>query len=148
MLGIAFSGMDAITWALADFGLEGKYKHLYSIDVSPSCRRLISQNTMVQKNSIFGDISTVNVHMLPYTDMFVAGFPCQPFSPAGKREGQKDSDGRGDMFKYCKDIIEYHKPKLFLLENVADLAERTQIRPTFHKDHDGPCIPEDLSNQI
>ena len=42
-------------------------------------------------------------------DIYVAGFPCQPFSTAGKQQGFSDEKGRGGIFFH---VVEYIKQKL------------------------------------
>ena len=51
--------------------------------------------------------------------MVVAGFPCQPFSRLGKKEGWSDSRGRGDLLQCTIDMIMSRLPLVVLLENVA-----------------------------
>jgi DNA (cytosine-5)-methyltransferase 1 len=52
-------------------------------------------------------------------DVVTGGFPCQPFSLAGKRRGLKDE--RGKLYKAMLDVVEMLEPKLFIAENVAGL---------------------------
>ena len=52
-------------------------------------------------------------------DVVTGGFPCQPFSLAGKREGL--SDKRGKLYMAMLDAVEMLQPKLFIAENVAGL---------------------------
>lgn len=52
-------------------------------------------------------------------DLVLAGFPCQPFSYAGKRQGFGDT--RGTLFFEVERLIAAYKPKAFLLENVRGL---------------------------
>ena len=63
-----------------------------------------------------GDIRTIKERDIPSHDILTAGFPCQPFSHAGLRMGFEDT--RGTLFFDIARIIEFHKPKLVLLENV------------------------------
>jgi len=53
-------------------------------------------------------------------DAIVAGFPCQAFSIAGKREGFKDAT-RGTLFFEIMRIAEIAKPNFLILENVKGL---------------------------
>ncbi len=66
-----------------------------------------------------GDITKIDEKEIPKFDILLAGFPCQAFSIAGKRKGF--SDTRGTMFFEVERILEYHKPKCFMLENVKGL---------------------------
>lgn len=77
----------------------------------------------------FGDITKINEENIPDHDILVAGFPCQPFSIAGV--SKKNSLGRahgfldatqGTLFFDVARIIEYKRPKAFLLENVKNLV--------------------------
>jgi DNA (cytosine-5)-methyltransferase 1 len=63
-----------------------------------------------------GDITKRDIDDVPDIDLYVCGFPCQPFSHAGKRKGSKDK--RGNVFWGCYDVITEVQPKYFILENV------------------------------
>lgn len=60
-----------------------------------------------------------NIKGLPEFDLLSGGFPCQPFSMMGKKEGFKDN--RGNLFYSIIDILKIKKPKYVLLENVRNL---------------------------
>jgi len=55
----------------------------------------------------------------PDFDFLLAGFPCQPFSYAGKQKGFGDT--RGTLFFEIERLLGKHRPKGFLLENVRGL---------------------------
>lgn len=67
-----------------------------------------------------GDITKIKAADIPKFDILVAGFPCQPFSSIGKREGFKHKT-QGTLFYDVARIIDQHKPSAFLLENVSGL---------------------------
>lgn len=67
-----------------------------------------------------GDITQIDASEIPEFDILLAGFPCQPFSSIGKREGF-DHPTQGTLFHDVVRIIGYHEPRAFLLENVAGL---------------------------
>jgi len=58
---------------------------------------------------------------VPDFDVMVAGFPCQPYSIAGLRQGLADEKGRGQVFLSMLDILKNKEPKAFLLENVKGM---------------------------
>ncbi|MDB5189015.1 MAG: (Cytosine-5-)-methyltransferase [Candidatus Nomurabacteria bacterium] len=64
----------------------------------------------------YGDITKINPDDIPSFDVILAGFPCQPFSQAGKKLGLADT--RGTLFFDIAKIIEHHKPTVVFLENV------------------------------
>lgn len=71
-----------------------------------------------------GDITTIDEKLIPPHDLLLAGFPCQAFSQAGKREGFDDT--RGTLFFDVARILSFHQPKAFLLENVKGLKNHDQ----------------------
>lgn len=68
---------------------------------------------------------------LPDFDMFTGGFPCQPFSTVGKRQGVEDERGRGTLFGDIIRICEVKHPKYILLENVKGLLTG-RMKATFN----------------
>lgn len=74
----------------------------------------------------FGDITTERVksHIPTTFDILCAGFPCQPFSIAGKRQGFEEA--RGTLFFDIAQIIHRHRPKAIFLENVKGLQSHNK----------------------
>ncbi len=76
----------------------------------------------------YGDIHKIAVADIPKHDILCAGFPCQPFSIAGvskknslgRKHGFED-EKQGNLFFTIAEIIDYHKPSAFILENVKNL---------------------------
>lgn len=66
----------------------------------------------------WGDITQIAPNELPDFDMFMGGFPCQPFSSAGMQMGTEDPYGRGAMLGHIIRICKVKKPKYLFLENV------------------------------
>lgn len=67
------------------------------------------------------DLQKIDVEGLPQFDFLLGGFPCQPFSVAGYRQGFEDERGRGNLFFDIVRILKKRKPTGFLLENVKNL---------------------------
>lgn len=74
----------------------------------------------------FGDINDINPTDIPDHDFLLAGFPCQPFSIAGKQLGFADT--RGTLFFNIEKILEEKQPYGFLLENVSRLVTHDKGR--------------------
>jgi len=75
-----------------------------------------------------GDIHSVAVADIPAHDILCAGFPCQPFSIAGVSKklslGRKhgfDDEKQGNLFFSIAEILDFHRPEAFVLENVKNL---------------------------
>ncbi len=73
-----------------------------------------------------GDAREINPRDLPDFDLLTAGFPCQPFSIAGKRKGFEDT--RGTLFFEIIRIAKEKKPRFLLLENVKGLLNHDRGR--------------------
>lgn len=69
---------------------------------------------------ITGDITKIDTRNIPDFDILCAGFPCQAFSSAGKRQGFADT--RGTLFFEVERILREKRPKGFILENVEGLV--------------------------
>lgn len=67
----------------------------------------------------YGDLTKIDLKELPEFDIMIAGFPCQTFSIAGKREGFEDN--RGLIIYSLIKIMKTKNVKYFLLENVKGL---------------------------
>lgn len=98
-------------------------------------------------HDIAGDITGIEANEVPAHDVLLAGFPCQPFSIAGV--SKKNALGRphgflceaqGTLFFDVARILDYHRPKAFLLENVKNLLSHDRgntfrvIRATLEED--------------
>lgn len=114
------------------FEMTGRFENVLSAEID-KCARLtykhLFQNCSDQGNAD-NDLTDPEfkklVHDTPY-DVLLAGFPCQTFSRAGKREGFDDQT-KGTIFFHIADIIEDTKPKAFFLENVDNLLTHDRGR--------------------
>lgn len=74
---------------------------------------------------IAGDITEIPESDIPRFDICLAGFPCQAFSIAGKKEGFNDNyygKNRGNLFLEVVRICAHHRPKVIFCENVKGLV--------------------------
>lgn len=69
----------------------------------------------------YGDITNKETksHIPEHFDVLCAGFPCQPYSISGLRNGLEDR--RANLFFEICEIAEKHKPKVLFLENVKNI---------------------------
>lgn len=93
------------------------------------------------EHEVAGDITKVAVESIPAHDLLLAGFPCQPFSIAGvsKKNALNRPHGfldetQGTLFFNVAQIIQHHRPRAFLLENVKNLVNHDKGR-TFEVIH-------------
>jgi len=70
------------------------------------------------------DIRLVDPLSLPAFDVLLAGFPCQPFSLIGKRDGLNDP--RGQLFNEIVKFLNARQPQAFVLENVKNLTKHNK----------------------
>lgn len=90
-----------------------------------------------------GDVrSFENFESLPNYDILAAGFPCQPFSNAGDREGVGDSRGRGTLFEECERFVvrARRKPLAYIFENVKGILSS--------KMPNGRLVPDEIGRRM
>ena len=109
-----FAGLGGFHFALDELGCEC----VFSSELKEDLRKLYTIN--FPGSRIEGDITKISPFEIPAHDILCAGFPCQPFSQAGKRQGFKDEE-RGNLFTNICDILSYHRPRYVILENVSNL---------------------------
>lgn len=110
-----FAGLGGFHFALSDLGCEC----VFASEIRADLQKLYTVNH--PGTPVFGDITKVPVEDIPSHDILCAGFPCQPFSQAGKQQGFGDEKERGNLFNNICDILKCHKPEYVILENVANL---------------------------
>ena len=110
--------------ALENLGL--RIVHKFSCDSDPHVQTVAAANFAPEH--YFKDITQWNnkEHDLR-VDVYVAGFPCQPFS--GKGNGKGTEDDRGRIVHHVIRYINDWTPKVFILENVPGLV--TQHKKAF-----------------
>jgi DNA (cytosine-5)-methyltransferase 1 len=94
-----------------------KYKCVFANDIDMGVRNIYEENYNIKTE---GDINKINIDTIPDFDILCAGFPCQPFSIAGKQEGFEDKTN-GNLFYKVLEIIDKKQPTILILENVKNL---------------------------
>ena len=87
-------------------------------EIKPYAVSVLRENHPTE--TIMGDITKIETKNIPDFDILCAGFPCQAFSSAGKRQGFADT--RGTLFFEVERILRDKHPKGFILENVEGLV--------------------------
>lgn len=105
-----FAGLGGFHIALELLGHEC----VYACEINDGLAKLYEENYGIKPEK---DIRKIKVEDIPKFDILCAGFPCQPFSKAGKQKGMTDKV-RGTLFDEIVKIISHHRPKYFILENV------------------------------
>ena len=123
-IGTDCSGIEAPIQALRQLGIP--HRHVWSSDIDKFCIQSIKANYDPERlygdpNGPYpdGDITNRDHSTLSDIDLYIRGFPCQPFSIAGDRKGFDDK--RSNVFWSCLDVIKVKQPKYFILENVKGL---------------------------
>lgn len=131
-----FSGLGGFSLGL-EIACKNKniqYNHPTFVEIKPSAIKALSGNFNIQKSklplpcSIEDCVTTISYDNDYQYNFLTAGFPCQPFSVAGNKEGFNDKHGRGNMFFYIVDILKSKRPKYFILENVPNLVHHENGR--------------------
>lgn len=87
-------------------------------EIKPYAVSVLRENHPAE--TVMGDITKIDTKNIPDFDILCAGFPCQAFSSAGKRQGFADT--RGTLFFEVERILRDKRPKGFILENVEGLV--------------------------
>lgn len=108
-----FAGIGGIRLGFEAYGC----KTVFSSEWDVHAQKMYEENFGEKP---FGDINLIEPDLIPDHDILLAGFPCQPFSIAGKQLGFADT--RGTLFFNIESILKEKKPYAFLLENVRRLT--------------------------
>ncbi len=108
-----FAGIGGFRIACDHLGI----KTVWANDIDPKAVKVYEDN-FGDGEMVAGDINE-KMSLIPEHDILLAGFPCQPFSKAGKKMGVDDI--RGTLFESIVKILRAKNPACFLLENVSNL---------------------------
>ena len=110
-----FAGTGAFSLALEQ---NKKFKCIFTNDMM-ECSKKIWELNNPNKTFTLKDLNDIEVNDIPSHNLLCGGFPCQPFSIAGEKKGFEDK--RSNVFWKIIEILERHKPKIIILENVKNL---------------------------
>jgi DNA (cytosine-5)-methyltransferase 1 len=110
-----FAGTGAFTYA---FENTNNVKCVFANDMTEESKQIYDLN--YSHKLTMKDLNDVDVSTIPSHDILTGGFPCQPFSIAGKQEGFDDP--RANVFWKILQIVDHHQPKCLVLENVKNLT--------------------------
>ncbi len=108
-----FAGIGGFHYALKSFGA----KCVFASEIDKKATKVYELNHNLKPK---GDITKIIEKDIPKHDILCAGFPCQAFSISGKQKGFEDT--RGTLFFDIARIVNFHRPKILLLENVKNFV--------------------------
>lgn len=116
-----FAGIGGICYGFKQAGFEVAYANEFDAKACENYRANHPSTTLHE-----GDIKKVGTSDLPDFDLFTGGFPCQPYSLAGRRDGL--ADVRGTLFFDIVRILKEKKPSAIFLENVKNIQSTNEGR--------------------
>ena len=96
---------------------ENNIKCRFANDFCKNSKKIFDMNHDIDLT--YGDLNDIKNEDIPTHTILCGGFPCQPFSIAGKQQGFEDE--RSNVFWKIINIIKYHNPEIVILENVKNL---------------------------
>ena len=100
--------------------LKVAHRLVMASDINPAVKKLALANHTI--DWWLDDMTTLPVESMPVADLYVCGFPCQPFSNAGQNKGTQDS--RSHPIATVMGYIEAKLPSIAVLENVEGFVKR------------------------
>jgi DNA (cytosine-5)-methyltransferase 1 len=108
---------------------------VFASEMDMHARTTYRANYSCDDHELAGDITQIHAEDISAHDVLLAGFPCQPFSLAGlpsrKHNGKPSGfacPSQGSLFFEIVRILAFHRPKVFLLENVKNLIRHDDGR--------------------
>ena len=108
-VGSLFSGIGGIDLGLERAGMTVKWQS----EIDPYACKVLKKHWPDTPN--LGDIKQIDWSTVEPVDVIAGGYPCQPFSTAGKRQGENDPR---HLWPYFRDAISGIRPRFAILENV------------------------------
>ncbi len=108
-VGSLFSGIGGL-----DLGLErAGMRVVWQSEIDPYACKVLAKHWPEVPNH--GDIKRIDWGTVELVDVICGGYPCQPFSNAGRRRG---TDDPRHLWPWVRDAISKLRPRYAILENV------------------------------
>ena len=111
-IGSLFSGMGGLDMAVESVFPGARPVWFCEFDDGPS--KILARHWPDVPN--LRDVTTIDWSEVPPIDVLTGGYPCQPFSAAGRRKG---ADDERHLWPYVREAVRVLRPRFVLLENVA-----------------------------
>ncbi|MBI4947380.1 MAG: DNA (cytosine-5-)-methyltransferase [Bacteroidetes bacterium] len=138
-----FSGIGGFHKALHELG----HTCVFASEIDTTILKAYENSWKIKPHGDIRKIVKENIGVIPDHDILCAGFPCQPFSKAGKQLGREDEE-RGNLFDEIVKILEYRKPKYFILENVPFIKKHDNEETWKYMEKELKRIKYDVDHEI
>ena len=108
-VGSLFSGIGGLDLGLERAGMTVRWLS----EIDPYACKILKKHWPEVPN--YGDIKQIDWRTVEPVDVICGGYPCQPFSTAGKRRG---TDDPRHLWPWVRDAISALRPRYAILENV------------------------------
>ncbi len=152
-----FTGAGGMEIGLEDVG----FKTSVCVEIDKDCRETLRKNRPAW--NIFedetdrepGDIRSISAKELlamaglkpGQASLVTGGAPCQPFSNIGRKKGKEDPKN-GDLFQEFVKIVKGVKPRAFIFENVAGIAQKRHAEVVDYMRHQFDGLGYSISFEI
>ena len=114
-----FAGLVGLSYGFIQAGFDVVLANEIDETIAMSYSKNHPQTKMINKDITKLDIEEIFKEYKDKIDVIVGGPPCQGFSQKGKRKTIHDE--RNFLFRYYFKVVDYIKPKYFLIENVPNI---------------------------
>jgi len=108
-VGSLFSGIGGLDLGLERAGMDV----IWQSEIDPYACKVLNKHWPTVPN--LGNIKEIDWNQVERPDVICGGYPCQPFSTAGKRQGEGDAR---HLWPWVRECIAELRPRYAVLENV------------------------------
>lgn len=114
-----FAGVGGLSYGFQQTGCNIILANEIDPDIAYSYTKNHINTKMINSDISRMDIESIFTEYKDEVDIVIGGPPCQGFSQKGSRKSIDDK--RNFLFKYFYNVVEFLKPKYFLMENVPNI---------------------------